>query len=202
MNALEALKQCMDSQRESRNYLWCRPTAWRGCGQAITWDPPDGWKTVPSLKGGWTANLPCPKDLFGEWEMVDPAAVAQEDVVLTRRMSEIIANQSTGNPQELGGEDYDELTYLARELAKRMFTPPVAEPGRSLGEAPEIARRILALAGEVALLIPFRCPKCAGESEKGELICGAIFAGSKVKPCIRCVDCGTEWGVNLYEVGI
>jgi hypothetical protein len=65
-------------------WMWARPVSWKGSGMALCHEaanPPcsgEGWKLVPTLKGGQAAMLPSPKDVFGEWEVVTPQAVNQE----------------------------------------------------------------------------------------------------------------------------
>ena len=74
MTMIEALREISQSERS----IWARPKSWRGTGMALCFDRPHYWKLVPTPRGGQTASLPAPEDLFGEWEVVDPGVVNTE----------------------------------------------------------------------------------------------------------------------------
>ncbi len=97
MDALSALTLIQDRYRLGDQQPCARPLSWRGTGRAIAWEASDdaspipwelGWRVIgdpvscnlteKEYKLRAQAKLPGPDDLFGDWEIVDRAAVVAE----------------------------------------------------------------------------------------------------------------------------
>lgn len=78
MNLIEALKEIKEAHARGE-YLWARPSFWKGWREAVCYDPPHGversrYYIVPTDYKRRRIEID-EKMLFSEWEVLTPDAV-------------------------------------------------------------------------------------------------------------------------------